>query len=164
MDFLTHVYADSRADELASIPWSDEQKIVFLRSQSSAQHGHYQKHFPGIDFDLVIQNDVPIGRLYVWRTPTSIRVVDITLLREHQQRGIGRTLMTALLAEAAEAGKSVEVSVSTLNSRAIRFYLQLGFVQTGVHGAHHSMKWCNDIVCQNAFAGDFPRDGQGDKA
>ena len=37
-DFLLSVYASSRADEMARVPWSPEQKQAFVRTQFTASH------------------------------------------------------------------------------------------------------------------------------
>jgi len=140
MEFLFRVYADSRADELAIVPWNAEQKNAFLRMQFSAQHAHYQKYYGAGAFDIVLQDGVPVGRLYIHRTATTIEVIDIALLREHQRKGIGRALLTALLAEASANAQCVELYVEQ-NNLALHLYTRLGFVQTGTHGIYCSMRW-----------------------
>src|SRR3712207_8583920 len=38
-EFLLDVYASTRSEELAPVPWTDEQKRAFLRMQFDAQRG-----------------------------------------------------------------------------------------------------------------------------
>ena len=37
-ELLFRVYASTRAEELAAVAWTDEQKAAFLRMQFAAQH------------------------------------------------------------------------------------------------------------------------------
>jgi ribosomal protein S18 acetylase RimI-like enzyme len=68
----------------------------------------------------------PVGRLYVHRGPSEIRIVDIALLPEHRGDGLGTLLLRDLLAEADAAGKSVTIHVERMNP-ALRLYERLGF-------------------------------------
>ena len=45
-DFLVEVYASTRAEELALVPWTIEQQQAFVRSQFAAQQDHYAKKYP----------------------------------------------------------------------------------------------------------------------
>ena len=65
--FLFQVYASTRADEMGMLDWSEAEKNAFLRFQFEAQHTHYQAHFPRASYDIVLQDDQPIGRLYIDR-------------------------------------------------------------------------------------------------
>ena len=68
-EFLYRVYASTREDELAVVPWTDAQREEFLRMQFTAQDSHYHTHFPDATYDLVLRDGQPIGRLYVDRRP-----------------------------------------------------------------------------------------------
>src|SRR4051812_15662278 len=86
-EFLLRVYASVRQEELAQVPWSDAQKEGFLRGQFAAQQLHYQKHNPGAMHDIILLDDQAIGRLYVARRDAEIRILDITILPEHRNKG-----------------------------------------------------------------------------
>jgi GNAT superfamily N-acetyltransferase len=106
-----------------------------LRMQFSAQHRYYQEQFAGAAFQIILLEERPIGRLYVNRGAQEILVVDITLLPEFRNRGIGGAIMSDLLAEAAHAAKPVRIHVEYFNP-AIRFYERLGFSKIRVDGAY----------------------------
>jgi hypothetical protein len=53
--FLRRVYAGTREEELAVVPWSIDQKDAFLRMQFDAQHRYYQDQFPDASFDVVLR-------------------------------------------------------------------------------------------------------------
>src|SRR5581483_12336932 len=99
-DFLCRLYADTRADELAMVDWPAEQKQAFLKMQFDAQHHHYQQYYPNAAFDIILLAGRPIGRLYLDRWATEFRVVDIALLAEFRNHGIGSAFLRAIHAEA----------------------------------------------------------------
>lgn len=141
LEFLFRLYSSTRADEMALVPWDDEQIEDFLRMQFSAQRSYYLEHYREARFDVVEENGKPIGRLYVARWPDDIRVIDIALLPERRGGGLGGRIMQALLDEAADADQSVSIHVEVYN-RAIRLYERLGFVPAGDEGgAYRLMEW-----------------------
>lgn len=143
-EFLCRLYASTRTEELALTDWSDEQKAAFVRMQFEAQHQHYQQHYAGASFDVVLDDGVPVGRLYVDRTPErwddEIRLVDITFLPEHRGRGLGGQLLGGLIEEARAAGKRLTIHVEMFNP-ALRLYERLGFRPISQYGMYHLMEW-----------------------
>lgn len=125
-ELLLRVYASTRAEELAVVPWDEAQKEAFLRAQFDAQDRWYREHYTGASFDVVLVDGEPCGRLYVYRGEAEIRIVDIALLPEHRSNGVGSSLLRNLLGEADAAGKRVTIHVERFNT-ALRLYERLGF-------------------------------------
>lgn len=130
--FLRRVYASTREDELAVVPWSDEERDAFLRHQFDAQDAHYRTYVDA-DFSVIEADGQPAGRLYVARWADEIRIMDIALLPEHRRKGIGSELLRALLAEGAATGRPVTIHVER-NNPARALYERLGFVQRSDEG------------------------------
>jgi len=139
-EFLYAVYAQTRAEELAVVDWSESQKDEFLRSQFNAQHQAYQETYRGGDFLVILRNNQPAGRLYVARWEREIRIVDIALLPEHRNAGIGSAILKDILAEGARSGKRVSIHVEMFNP-ALTLYERLGFRKLREHGVYHFMEW-----------------------
>ena len=139
-DLLYRIYASTRADEMALVDWSEAEKESFLRMQFNAQRRYYLSTYQDARFDIIEQEETPVGRLYVHRLHDEIRVIDIALLPEHRGRGLGGGLLRAVLEEAAAVGKSVYVSVERFNP-AMRLYQRLGFVAITNDGVYRLMKW-----------------------
>lgn len=137
--FLYEVYASTRQQELATVPWSDAQKAAFLRMQFDAQHQCYHETYLGAEFRIILRGEQPVGRLYVHRRPDELRIVDIALLPEHRRAGIGGALLRELLAEADRAGKPVRIHVEHFNP-AMHLYERLGFKRIGDTGVFYFME------------------------
>ncbi len=138
--FLFRLYASTRAEELAVVDWTDEEKEHFLDFQFGAQHDYYQEQFASARFDLVLVDGEPAGRLYVDRRDDEIRLIDIALLPELRRRGIGGRLMDQVLAEGREAGLPVQIHVEH-NNPAMRLYDRLGFERVEEQGVYWLMRW-----------------------
>jgi ribosomal protein S18 acetylase RimI-like enzyme len=141
MEFLFHLYASTRADEMAMVmDWTDEQKEAFLRMQFRAQDAWYREHYEGAQLDLLLVDDAPAGRLYIHRREAEIRLMDIALLPEHRNSGIGSSVLRNLMAEAEAAGKPLTIHVEKYNP-AMRLYQRLGFKAIADRGPYDLMEW-----------------------
>lgn len=138
--FLFDVYASTRADEMALVKWDDEQKRDFLRMQFDAQQKYYRERFPDTAFQVVLSGDRGVGRLYLYRSTRELHILDIALLPEYRNSGIGTTVLRELLAEASVTGKFVSIYVERAN-RALRLYERLGFVRAGASQLHYLLEW-----------------------
>ena len=132
---LYRIYASTREDELAVVPWDASAKEAFLRMQFAAQHSYYHATFPAASYDLIVAGDEVLGRLYVDRGEGAWLVIDLALLPEHRGKGIGTHLLTGLLAEAERAGRPVQMHVERFNP-VQRLYDRLGFRQIADQGVY----------------------------
>lgn len=138
--FLLRVYAGTREAELALVDWTDEQKAAFVQMQFVAQHQYYQEHYTDTTWDLILVDEQPVGRLYVARWPEEMRIVDIALVAEHRNAGIGSMLLRDLQDEAGRVGKKLSIHVEQFNP-AQHLYERLGFRRTLERGVYWLMEW-----------------------
>ena len=131
--FLVAVYASTRANDMAIAPWSQEQKDHFVQMQFAFQRKHYLENYAGATFDVVMVDGCAAGRLYVFRGPSEIRIIDIALLPEYRGRGIGGELLTGILREARDRGLITSIHVERQNP-ALKLYQRLGFQIAGDQG------------------------------
>ncbi|HET8942905.1 MAG TPA: GNAT family N-acetyltransferase [Rudaea sp.] len=138
--FAFDLYAQVRAAELAPVPWPEAAKRAFLLEQASLQHQHYVANYPGADLLLIEDAGVPIGRVYVYRSPGEIRLMDIALIAARRNGGIGTRLLYVLMREAAAAGSKITLHVEPDNP-ARRLYLRLGFHLLEQRGVYDFLGW-----------------------
>jgi ribosomal protein S18 acetylase RimI-like enzyme len=139
-EFLLALYGSVRAEELAMVTWEEGQREAFVRMQFDAQDSEYRRNNPNGTFDVIELQGRPIGRLYVDRRPTEIRIVDISLLPEFRGAGIGGGLLDELMREAAASGRRLTIHVEITN-RAESLYSRLGFVEAARQGPYRRMEW-----------------------
>ncbi len=139
-ELLYRIYASTRTEELAPVPWTDAQKVAFLRMQFRAQSQDYAANYPDAAFLVILVDGAPAGRLYVDRREDALLIVDIALLPEHRGNGVGGAILRDLMAQAAAAGKPARIHVEHLNP-ALRLYERLGFRRIDDGGIYLLMEW-----------------------
>jgi GNAT superfamily N-acetyltransferase len=140
-EFLLSVYASTRADELAQVEWEPGQKESFVRWQFDLQQKEYDARYPDARYGVILVNHEPAGRIWIGEDDTQIRLLDIGLLKQFQNRGVGTVLLKQLIAEANAKNKPLRHMVFVLNNDAHRFYERLGFVTIEDLGGYKHMEW-----------------------
>jgi len=134
-EFLFAVYASTRTEELAQVGWPEPQQQNFLRTQFDAQRRCYESDYPGAEFQVILADGQPAGRLYLHRRAEEIRIMDLALLPQFRGRGIGTGLLRGIFSEGDRTGKRVSIHVEAFNP-ALRLYERLGFQQVATHGVY----------------------------
>jgi len=138
--FILSIYASTREQEMAVVPWSQEQKDAFVRMQYAAQKRHYQAECPNATHDIIYVDEIPVGRLYLDRRADVLHILDITLLPRHRGQGWGGLVLRRVLEEARGAGKPVTIYVESFNP-SLRLFERLGFQREHEQGIQWLMKW-----------------------
>ena len=139
--FLLNVYANTRTEEMALVNWSDEQKAAFLRMQFDAQTKHYLANYPSAEYYIILWEGKSIGRLILEPTSESLLIMDIALLPEFRNQGIGQTIIKDLMNKARQDNVPLILRVEFFNP-AVQLYARLGFVKTReVNSVYQEMIW-----------------------
>jgi ribosomal protein S18 acetylase RimI-like enzyme len=138
--FLRRVYASTRAEELAPVPWTDEQKTAFCDMQYAAQKADYTARWDEVRYDVVLLDGAPAGRLWQSFTPDEVHVLDIAILPEFRGRGVGELLLRDVMDHARQTGRPATIYVEKTN-RARNLYARLGFVLTSEGELYDRMEW-----------------------
>jgi len=138
--FLRELYASTREDELAVVPWTAEQKGGFLGMQYLARQRHYQEAFPAAADEVVVSGGQAAGRFTVSRGPSEILVVDLALMPDFRGAGIGTALLEGLIDESVATGTPVDLHVEMFNP-ARRLYERLGFRAVSESPPYLRMRW-----------------------
>ena len=91
--FMLGLYASTRADEMALTGWTVEQQDTFLQMQFNAQRQYYHEQFPAAEYHIIQRARVDIGRLIIYRAAGEMLLMDIALLPEYRNSGIGTQLI-----------------------------------------------------------------------
>lgn len=130
---LLRIYASTRADELAAVPWSEEELDAFIAMQFDIQDRNYRNQFAGARFSVILCGQRPVGRVSVHRDRETMTLIDIAILPEFRGRGIGSRVLASVIEEAEEHGLPVRCHVDPQNA-AQHLYQRLGFVAVGMDG------------------------------
>ena len=138
--FIAELYAATRWDELAQVPWLDAAKRDFLHDQARLQSDHYRKNYPGAALCIIERDGVAVGRLYLYASPGEFRLMDIVLTAELRGLGYGERMLRALMGVAAAQSRSITLHVEP-NNPAQRLYARLGFRLIEDRGVYQFLGW-----------------------
>ena len=140
-EFLIALYHTTR-DDIEQAPIDEEQKRSLSLMQYTAQRHHYETNHSNSNHDIILFDGKSVGRLWTARYETEIIVVDIALLPEYRNLGIGTVLMRSLFDEAEQTGRVLHFHVLKMNANAIRFYerLKCKYIDSEAK-THFKMRW-----------------------
>lgn len=139
LTFFQMLYNSTRWEEVLQVPWSDDQRFAFLKQQFDAQHQHYQTHYPNAAFLKISKDNEDIGRIYLDRTPESICIIDIALVPQSRNTGIGTSILNEVIKEADEFNVKIVLHVEQHNP-AYNWYIKHGFIQTEDKGVYQYLE------------------------
>lgn len=138
--FLLQVYKSSRGEDLRELGWDEARIDEFLKMQYEAQRTFDGKDFAQATDEVILSSGERAGRLLVDSRENEIRCIDLALLPEFRNRGLGTLLVRRLQQKAAAANKPLRLQVIRF-SRAINLFERLGFVRTSESGTHFQLEW-----------------------
>jgi ribosomal protein S18 acetylase RimI-like enzyme len=139
-DFLYQLYCTTRSKEIEAMGFEPAQQDMFLRMQFVAQNLSYQAEFPEAVHNIILFEGRRAGRVMTMRMEKEDRYIDLALLPEYRNLGIGGQIIKDLMDESARAGLLARMHVLKTN-RAIQLYERFGFVITGDDGVNYIMEW-----------------------
>lgn len=136
-EFLLKLFASTR-EEFKMLIGDEGQLAALVSMQFNFQRQQFQDGYPESKDHLVLLNEKPVGRILVDESDATITLIDVALLPEYRNRGIGRQLLDNLIEQARGAQKPVILHVSKIN-RARNLYERLGFRQVSEDGMYYEM-------------------------
>jgi ribosomal protein S18 acetylase RimI-like enzyme len=138
---LFRLFADEKAREFAPLGWSEEQLRPLLEMQYRARQVSYAQSYPAaVDTILCLEDGTPVGRCWMERQPTCYRIIDMAVLPEHRNRGIGGWALRQMQQTATLEQVALRLSV-TRNNAALQLYERLGFLRAGGDELSYEMEW-----------------------
>ena len=139
-EFLLRVYKSSRGDDLRGLGWDEDRISEFLGMQYEAQQHFHDSEYKRASDQIILLAGKPAGRLIVERREYEIRCIDVALLPEHRNSGVGTFLIRQLQDESRHEDKPLRLQVIRF-SRAVNLFERSGFVRTSETGTHFQMEW-----------------------
>ncbi|MCZ2146892.1 MAG: GNAT family N-acetyltransferase [Bryobacterales bacterium] len=125
-DFLLTVFRVSHP-EYEMLPVGEEQKRQLIGMQFQLQTSDYRARYPESRHEIIEVDGKKAGRIWVARTDCETRILDVGLLPEARNRGVGAAIASRIIAEAKACGKPVTSSVLKANAGSLRWHQRLGF-------------------------------------
>lgn len=137
--FLRDLFTDVRWEETQATGWTDDERRSFLETQFRVQHRYYREHYNDGQFQLLLLREHPIGRLYWYSTPSSLALVDVSLVRTVRGAGIGSAILRWMTAQADARRQRMDLYVEPGNP-ARRLYERFGFTAETNNGIYLAMR------------------------
>lgn len=138
--FVAALFATTRETERANFQGDESLWSMLMEQQARLQEHHYRTHYDGATIDIMERDGQPIGRLCLCEFDDEIRLMDIALLPEVRNGGLGTRVIRTVMDAAAERGKAVRIHVEQFNP-AWRLYKRLGFKFLEDRGIYQFMEW-----------------------
>ena len=138
--FLLILYKSSRGEDLRGLGWDEQRISEFLDMQYEAQQRFHATEYKKAIDQIVLRGSEPVGRVTFEPREHEIRCVEVALMPEHRNAGIGTRLIRELQTEAKRQKKPLRLQVIRF-SRSVSLFERLGFQRISETGTHFQMEW-----------------------
>jgi len=87
----------------------------------------HERRFASQDFQVIQVSGINVGIFSIVRQPDGVKLNQMFILPEYQNKGIGAACMMRIIEDAAISGLPIRLKVLKVNKRAVEFYQRLGF-------------------------------------
>lgn len=110
-----------------AVPGREFLPSELLLMQEQAQRNQWTQRWGSEGESIVDLGGVPAARVWVARTPQTLRVIELCVAAEFRHQGLGRRILGDLCRAADAAGWDIELTVDSENAVACHLYESLGF-------------------------------------
>ncbi len=144
--FLLALFAAQQQTEFAPLGFSRQELEPLIAMQFRARHTGYAQTYPAaIDIILCKADGTPVGRHLVERQQDAYRSIDLAVLPEFQNQGIGGWALRQM--QRLAAAQSLPFRLRVLRSNpALRLYTRLGFLRVSGDEIAYEMEWQGQTV------------------
>jgi ribosomal protein S18 acetylase RimI-like enzyme len=136
--FLFELFKAVRSPDFAQAPLPPAQIDLIMSVQFTGQKMTYGAQYSNGN-EIVLLDGKPIGRMWLFRGPAEHHLVDISLLPEFRNRGIGAALVAEAIAAARAAVVRLYCSIAVTNLGSLRFHQRLGFRIVGQDEVYYDL-------------------------
>jgi ribosomal protein S18 acetylase RimI-like enzyme len=134
-EFEQFLYASTREDLR---PLGDEVFEGLIGMQFRAQSMAIRLDHPNAQRQIVMVDKSPVGRLVVDLSGAQVELLDLAVLPDFRNHGIGTGVLRGVCAQADRLNRAVRLLVEK-QSRSVRLFERLGFVVRGDEGMYLAM-------------------------
>jgi ribosomal protein S18 acetylase RimI-like enzyme len=109
--FLFALYESTRAFELALWGWDRDQQQEFVRIQYERLLRAYQVSVPYAEHRIILWGERPIGQLIVDSETDALTLIDISLVADARNLGIGTLMLRLLQEESRVSGRALRAEI-----------------------------------------------------
>ncbi len=137
-EFLYALFCDCLPPKNGFDALPPAERDALLRMQFDARERLYRLDYGLADFELLLIDGTPVGKLYVDRGSQEYTLIDISLLPKYRDQGVGTQVVSELLEEARRLALPVRAFVQDHNL-AWGLWKRLGFELSGDDGGYYEI-------------------------
>ncbi len=115
-------------------------QLVARNRQLSAEYPRARDLGITRDGQLVGRTLIDLDDDLTGRETAPVTIVDLAVHPQQQRQGVGRAVLTALLAAAQQTHRPVQVT-AVFGTPALSWFLATGFVEAGGDALYHRLRW-----------------------
>jgi len=100
----------------------------------------HEKRFASQDFSVITLSGVEVGILATVREHSCLKINQLFILPEYQNKNIGRACMMRIIYDMAASKTRIRLQVLKVNKRAVHFFESLGFDRVDETDTHVRME------------------------
>lgn len=108
--------------------------------EETAQDEFFARDFESGQIQIIKSSSISVGYLQLNEQKSEIHIVNILILPEFQNRGLGTQIIKNLVVKARNSGKTLKLGVFKVNTRAKSLYESLGFKTYDESETHYLMR------------------------
>lgn len=139
-NFWREVFFDSVGRRFSALGMVGEQLNNLLEFQFQAQNKDYRANYKKASNDVILFNGERAGRVILSDEHSDLHLIDISVLSEFRNRGIGTKILQWLFNQSRRTGLPIRFYVEKLNP-AFKLYERLGFKIAADVNTHFQMEW-----------------------
>jgi ribosomal protein S18 acetylase RimI-like enzyme len=139
--FRFALFRTSRGPGWEQLPLPPELMAKIMEQQFQVQTQAYNANWPDARLEIVMVENLAVGRLATHRAPDALHLIDIALTPAWRGRGLGEALLRMLMDEALARTCALTLNVDPDNRGALQLYKRLGFIIKAENDTHLALSW-----------------------
>ena len=146
LEFFVELFSEMKNSELSLEMLPEKVKDQIISMQFHGFERSIYANYPNLIDEVIIYISKKAGRLLLHKDENSIRIINISLLNDFRNLGIGSAILRDIVEEANKTRKSILLEVDKINP-AMHLYARLGFKIIEENELKYAMKYhCSKAI------------------